>query len=91
MLLFEQDKNKKAFERVWHAALWATMKMYNIGANFIQNITHFYDKATSAVLFNSSIGDWFGTTVGVQQRCLLSPHPLQHISGKDHDRRLRRS
>ena len=40
---------------------------------FIQN---FYDKATSAVLFNSSIGDWFRTTVGVQQGCLLSPTPF---------------
>ena len=29
--------------------------------------------ATSAVLFNGSTGDWFRTTVGVQQRCLLSP------------------
>ena len=26
-----------------------------------------------AVLFNSSIGDWFQTTIGVRQRCLLSP------------------
>ena len=32
-----------------------------------------YNKATSAVLFNSSIGDWFRTTVGVRQGCLLSP------------------
>ena len=32
-----------------------------------------YNKVTSAVLFNSSIGDWFQTTVGVQQGCLLSP------------------
>ena len=32
-----------------------------------------YNKAFSAVLFNSSIGDWFGTTVGVRQGCLLSP------------------
>ena len=24
---------KKAFDRVWHSALWATMKMYNIGTN----------------------------------------------------------
>ena len=31
-----------------------------------------HDKATSAVLFNSSIGDWFRTTVGVRQGCLLS-------------------
>ena len=24
---------KKAFDRVWHAAMWATMKQDNIGAN----------------------------------------------------------
>ena len=30
------------------------------------------DKATNAVLFDSSIGDWFRTTVGVRQGCLLS-------------------
>ena len=24
---------KKAFDRVWHAALWATMRKYNISAN----------------------------------------------------------
>ena len=29
--------------------------------------------ATSAILFHSSIGDWFRTTVGVRQGCLLSP------------------
>ena len=56
---------KKAFNRVWHAALWATIKKYNISTNLIQVIKNLYDKATSAVLFNSSIGDWFQTTVGV--------------------------
>ena len=45
---------KKAFDRVWHAALWATMKKYNISANLIKNL---YDEATSAVFFNSSIED----------------------------------
>ena len=59
---------KQAFDRVCHAALWATMK-YNISTNLIRVIKNFYDKATSAVLFNSSIG----TTVGVRQGCLLSP------------------
>ena len=33
---------------------------------------NFYDKATSAVLFNSSIGSLIKTTVGVRQGCLLS-------------------
>ena len=45
------------------------MKKYNIS----QVIKNFYNKATSTILFNSSIGDWFQTTVGVQQGCLLSP------------------
>ena len=29
---------KKAFDRVWHAALWSTMKLYNINANLIKVI-----------------------------------------------------
>ena len=48
------------------------MKKY-ISTNLIQVIKNLYNKATSAVLFNSSIGDWFRTTVGVQQGCMLSP------------------
>ena len=50
---------KKAFDRVWHAALWTTMKKYNISTNLIQVIKSLYDKATSAVLFNSSVRHWF--------------------------------
>ena len=57
--------SKKAFNRVWHAALWATMKKYNISTNLIKVIKNLYDKATSAVLFNGNIGGWFRTTVGV--------------------------
>ena len=45
----------------------------NISTNLIRVIKNLYDKATSAVLFNSSIGYWFRTTVGVRQGCLLSP------------------
>ena len=48
---------KKAFDRVWHAALWATMKKYNISTNLIRVIKHLYDKATSAVLFSGNIRD----------------------------------
>ena len=57
---------KKAFDRVWHAALRATMKKYNISTNLTQVIKNLYNKATSAVFFNSSIGDWFRTIVGVR-------------------------
>ena len=48
------------------------MNKYNITTNLMQVIKNLYNKATSAVLINGSIGDWFRTTVGVRQECLLS-------------------
>ena len=64
---------KKAFDMVWHEALWATMRKYNINASIIRAIENLYDKAQSAVLFNGSTGEVFRTTVGVWQGCLPSP------------------
>ena len=49
------------------------MKKNNIKANLIRVIKNLYDKATGGVLFNSSIRDWFRTTVGVREGRLLSP------------------
>ena len=49
------------------------MRKYNINANLVCTIEQLYDKATSAVQMNGSIGEWFRTTVGVRQGCLLSP------------------
>ena len=54
-------------------ALWATMRKYNISASIVRAIENLYDKAQSAVLCNGSTGEWFRTTVEVQQGCLLSP------------------
>ena len=64
---------KKAFDRVRHAALWATMRKYNTNANLVRAIEHLYDNAISAVHMNGSTGEWFRITVGVRQGCLLSP------------------
>ena len=49
------------------------MRKYNINASIIRALENLYDKAQSAVLFIGSTGDWFRTTVGVRQGCLLSP------------------
>ena len=64
---------KKAFDRVWHQALWATMHKYNINKNLITLIEELYNHATSSVYLDGDIGEWFRTTVGVRQGCLLSP------------------
>ena len=61
---------KKAFDRVWHEALRATIRKYSINASFIRAIENLSDKAQGAVLLNGSIGEWFRTTVGFRQWCL---------------------
>ena len=48
------------------------MKEHNISAIPIRVIKHLYDRITNVVLFNGSIEDWFRTTGGVKQGCLLS-------------------
>ena len=48
------------------------MRKYNINASVIRAIENLYDKAQSAVLFKGSTGEWFRTTAGVRQGCLLS-------------------
>ena len=64
---------QKAFDRVWHSALWATMKKYNIRHSLIHVTEQLYTKASSAVLLNSSVEEWFQTTARVRQGCPLSP------------------
>ena len=49
------------------------MRHFNINANLSRMIQNLYEKASSAVYLNNSIGDWFRTTVGVRQGCVLSP------------------
>ena len=58
---------------MWHEALWATMRLYIININRITVIQKLYEQVNSTVCFNNSIGDWFETSVGVRQGCLLSP------------------
>ena len=64
---------KKAFDRVWHEALWATMKKFNISGKLFETIQSLYENAMSAVLVQGNTGEWFHTSVGVRQRYLLSP------------------
>ena len=64
---------KKALDRVWYAALWATMPNYNINASLVRAIEHLFDNTISAVQMNGSKGEWFRTTLGIRQVCLLSP------------------
>ena len=53
--------------KIWQTGEWPTPWTQSLV------IKHFYDKATSAVLFDGGIEDWLRTRVGVRQGCLLSP------------------
>ena len=69
---------KKAFDRVWHAALWATMRKYNISANLVRTIEQLYDKAISP-------GEWQHRRMVQNNRRSKArmssvTHPLQHFS-----------
>ena len=77
---------KSAFDRVWHAALWATMWKYNISANLVRTIDQLYDKATSAVQTNGSIGVAAMIQNNSRGKARMSSvtHPLQHFSPTDH-------
>ena len=49
------------------------MKRFNINLKLIEAIQSLYSKAESAVYSDGQIGEWFHTTTGVRQGCLLSP------------------
>ena len=77
---------KKAFDRVWHQALWATMNRYNINKTLISLIEELYNQATSSVYLEGDFGEWFRTTVGVRQDCRLSPILFKKFYRKNNDR-----
>ena len=64
---------KKAFDRVRHEALWATVKRFNISGKLIETIQSLYENAMSQVLVQGATGEWFHTSVGVRHGCLLPP------------------
>ena len=57
------------------AALWGTMRKYNINANLVRAIEHLYGKAISAVQMNCNTGEWFRTAVGVREGLKVSAKP----------------
>ena len=67
---------KKAFDRVWHDGLWHALRIFGIEEGLVQIMKSLYSAASSAVLLNNNVGNYFRTTVGVRQGWLLSPIPF---------------
>ena len=74
----------------WHAVLLATMKQYNTSANLSESSNTSMTRqpvqfSSTAAYETGSNNSWSPTGMSTLT------HPLQHISGKDRDKRLRRS
>ena len=65
---------KNAFERVWHAALWATMRHFNINVNLIRMIQNLYEKATRGLVQNHR-----------RSKTVCSPSPSSISSRENYD------
>jgi len=50
-----------------------TLRTFNIEEGFVQIIQTFYNSASSVILMNNQIGDFFQTKTGVTKGCILSP------------------
>ena len=74
---------KKAFDRVLHAALRVTMRLYNINDNLIRTTECLYNKATSEVYHYNN--NWSAP------RMSAFPHPLQHLRRENNGWRTWRS
>ena len=64
---------KKAFDRVWHDGLWTVLRGFGVEEGLVEIIQALYEHSSSAVLLNNQLGEFFRTSVGVRQGCLLSP------------------
>ena len=84
--------SKKAFDRVWNAALWATMRKHNISANLVRTIEQLYDKATSAVQMNGRVVQNNSRSKARMSSVILPPqHFLERIMSnalEEHDGRV---
>lgn len=58
---------KNAFDRVWHTALWNTMRRFNMGRKLVLTTKQLYNSTSNALLVNGAIGECFWTTIVVRQ------------------------
>jgi hypothetical protein len=66
---------EKAYDKVAHDYLWATLRKFNIPEHFIKTVTHLYTGAETLVIINGVLSSRYTVTRGVRQgdplSCLL--------------------
>ena len=64
---------QKAFDLVWQKGLWKAMKFFGYPKKYIHLLQALYKQSASAVRVNGELTNFFKTSVGVRQGCVLSP------------------
>ena len=64
---------KKAFDHIWHAALFQVLDHYSIPTKLCNLTANLYNRIVSDVKCNGNVGEWFRTTMGSGQGYILSP------------------
>ena len=64
---------EKAYDRVPRDLLWGVLREYGIDGHLLTAIQSLYEDCRSCVRINGSKSDWFRTSVGLRQGCVLSP------------------
>ena len=64
---------KKAFDSIWREGLWRVLRNYGFPEKIVRILESLYGGTVSAVRTKSGLSEWFETTVGVKQGCILSP------------------
>ena len=64
---------EKAFDSVWQEGIWRALRFFDFPQKIINLLQALYSKSNSAVRVNGDLTEWFQTTVGVRQGCVISP------------------
>ena len=64
---------EKAFDSVWQEGVWRALRFFGFPQKIINLLQALYSKSNSAVRVNGDLTEWFQTTVGVMQGCVISP------------------
>ena len=64
---------EKAFDTVWHDALWYKMLLNNINGNMYQVIFNMHQNIKSCLFYNGNKSEYFPCEIGVRKGKNLSP------------------
>ena len=69
----------KAFDTIWREFMWQVLNHFGFSKKLIEAIKTLYEANQSAVVVENEITEFFTTSIGVLQGCILSP-PLFNLA-----------